>query len=148
MTEDLKLDGFMPHQLGSDAISQAVAGVFERRLGISSPDWRVLVVLGNNPDSAAMEVAARTRLDKVAVSRAVTKLVASGLVDRDRADIDRRRAVLNLTRKGRSRLRELERLALDLQARLTENMPPDDVAALSRLLEELDGLASDFAKDL
>lgn len=139
MSNELNTERFLPLRLGTvaGAITHAMADVFERRFDLSIPEWQVLLALGGHADSAAVDVVQRTQLDKVAVSRAVRKLVASGLIDRASTDVDRRRAVLNLTVRGRACLDEMQRVALDIEARLLDGMQPGDVDTLFRLLDLL-----------
>ena len=41
-----------------------------KRFALTIPEWRVIAILGRFPGLSAVEVAERTMLDKVAVSRA------------------------------------------------------------------------------
>ena len=100
MTEELKLENFMPYRLAvlSNTVSTTVARAYDKRFSVSIPEWRVIAILGRFPGLSAVEVAERTMMDKVAVSRAVTKLIKKGRVDREFADADKRRSILNLTK--------------------------------------------------
>ena len=79
MTDELILEDFLPYRLAvlSHTVSTKIAGVYDKRFGLTIPEWRVLAILGRFPGLSAVEVAERTMLDKVAVSRAVTKLIRS-----------------------------------------------------------------------
>ena len=78
--EALVLDQFLPYRLSvlSNRISNAIAREYSRRFDLSVTEWRVMAVLGHAPNLSASEVARRTAMDKVAVSRAVASLSASG----------------------------------------------------------------------
>lgn len=81
------------------------------------------------------ELAARTRTDPSTVSVVVTRLVKRGLVQRDRAADDSRRAELSLTRRGVSLQRKAPTTVA--QERLLEaldSLSPRDAAVLQRLL--------------
>ena len=71
--DDLHLDRFIPYRLSvlTNTVSMIIAGAYEREFGLSIPQWRVIAVLARYPDLSAVEVAERTAMDKVAVSRAV-----------------------------------------------------------------------------
>ena len=103
MTDELILEEFLPYRLAvlSHTVSTTIAKVYEKKFGVSIPEWRVIAILGRFPGLSAVEVADRTMMDKVAVSRAVTKLIKNGRVDREFADADRRRSILNLSEEGR-----------------------------------------------
>src|SRR5438132_151522 len=99
----LDLEQFLPYRLSvlSNTISQAIAREYAQRFDLSVTEWRVIAVLGRYRGVSASEVAERTAMDKVAVSRAVNRLIESGRVKRDTHGDDRRRSVLALTAKGR-----------------------------------------------
>jgi DNA-binding MarR family transcriptional regulator len=69
----LDLDRFVPYKLSvlSNRVSDAIARHYSERFGLSIPEWRVMAVLGQKPGLSARDVAARTAMDKVQVSRAV-----------------------------------------------------------------------------
>ncbi len=69
------------------------------RLGLS--EWRTLAVLHAHPGSAATEIAQRTGLDKMAVSRALGSLEQAGRLVRRPDRRDGRRALATLTPAGR-----------------------------------------------
>jgi len=100
---NLILEDFLPYRLAilSHTVSSLIARVYDKRFGLTIPEWRVIAIVGRFPGLSAVEVAERTMLDKVAVSRAVTKLIKAGRIDREFADADRRRSILTLSEDGR-----------------------------------------------
>ena len=92
----LDLEHFVPYRLSvlSNRVSQTISGIYHQRFGLAVTEWRTMAVLGRYPDLSAGEVAERTAMDKVAVSRALARLVAAGRVDRASHDDDKRRSVL------------------------------------------------------
>ena len=100
----LELERFLPYRLSilSNRVSQAIAREYQDRFDLSMTEWRVMAVLAryDGHGLSASEVAARTEMDKVAVSRALTRLVAAKRVSRRAHDGDKRRSVLRLTAKG------------------------------------------------
>lgn len=117
MKTELILEDFLPYRLSilSNTVSTAIASAYDRRFGLSIPEWRVIAVLGRFPGLSAVEVANRTMMDKVAVSRAVSKLIKNGRIDRQFADADRRRSILNLSVEGRRVHDEIAPLALKFE---------------------------------
>src|SRR6185503_20763981 len=100
--ERLILERFLPYRLSilSNRVSRAIAARYAKAFHLTIPEWRIIAVLGRRPGLTAKEVAEATEMDKVAVSRAVAKLVAakrvSARADRD----DARRQILSLTSLG------------------------------------------------
>lgn len=136
----LELDRFVPYRLSvlSNRISQDIARLYGERFGLSVTQWRILAVLGRFPALSATEVAERTAMDKVAVSRAVTSLLASGRLKRRLHGDDRRRSVLQLSAQGLRVYDEVAALALAYEARLLEGLLEDERAALDRLLTRME----------
>ena len=136
---ELVLEEFLPYKLAilSNLISRSIAAMYEERYKLSIPEWRVMAVLSRFPGSSAVQVAERTLMDKVAVSRAVAKLIANGRVDRRHAASDRRRSVLQLTAHGARIYGEVAPLALNFEKELLEGLDSHELATFGRLLEQL-----------
>jgi len=139
MNEELKLEQFLPYRLAtlSHTVSTTIAHVYDKRFGLSIPEWRVIAILGRFPGLSAVEVAERTMMDKVAVSRAVTKLIKNRRIDRQFADADRRRSILNLSEEGRRVHNEVAPLALQFERKLLEGLDDDERAQLNTLIDQL-----------
>jgi DNA-binding MarR family transcriptional regulator len=139
MNHDLKLENFLPYRLAvlSNTVSTTVARAYDKRFNVSIPEWRVIAILGRFPGLSAVEVAERTMLDKVAVSRAVTKLIKKGRIDRVFADADKRRSILNLTDEGHKLHDEIATLALDFERDLVEGLSAEELDQLNSLMERL-----------
>ena len=139
MTEELILENFLPYRLAvlSHTVSTTIAQVYEERFNLSIPEWRVIAILGRYPGLSAVEVAERTVMDKVAVSRAVTKLLKNGRIDREFADADRRRSILNLSEEGRRVHDEVAPLALQFERDLLQGLDADDKAKLDVIMDRL-----------
>lgn len=69
--------------------------------GLSISEWRVLACVAAGPANTAIDIATTSRLDEVAVHRAVTLLIQRGLLRRSLDEEDRRRKPVELTAKGR-----------------------------------------------
>lgn len=135
----LSLDRFLPYRLSvlANTVSSALAGAYAERFRLTIPQWRLIAVLARTPGLAAADVAERTAMDKVAVSRAVAGLVKAGRVRRATAAGDRRRSVLSLTDRGWSVYRRIVPLALAYERRLLAELSPDEQARFEELLARL-----------
>src|SRR3546814_9508084 len=71
----LTLERFLPYRLSviTNRISGALSRHYAARFGISIPEWRVIANLGRYPGLSANQVAERSAMDKVTVSRAVAR---------------------------------------------------------------------------
>jgi DNA-binding MarR family transcriptional regulator len=139
MKDELILEDFLPYRLSitSHTVSTNIARVYEKRFSVSIPEWRVIAILGRYPGLSAVEVADRTLMDKVAVSRAVTKLIKNGRIDREFADADRRRSILNLSEAGQEVHNEIAALALQFEQELLQDISENDYQTFGSILEQI-----------
>lgn len=137
--DTIDLDRFLPYRLSvlTNVVSSTIADAYQRRFGLSIPEWRVLAVLARHPGVSAAEVARLTRMDAVAVSRAVARLLAAGRLRRTIARDDRRRSVLAVTATGTAVYREVAPLALGYERELLATLDAAERAALDRALDAL-----------
>lgn len=136
----LELERFLPYRLSvlSNRVSQTIADTYVERFGLAVTEWRVIAVLGRFAGLSANGVAERTEMDKVAVSRAVARLLERGLLEREIHGDDRRRSVLALSEAGYRIHEEVAPLALECERRLLEPLDDAERAQLDRLLRKLD----------
>jgi DNA-binding MarR family transcriptional regulator len=137
--DKLRLDKFVPYRLSvlSNTVSMSLARAYAREFDLSIPQWRVIAVLARYPDLSAVEVAERTAMDKVAVSRAVQTLLRSKRLTRKYDEQDRRRSVLRLSPTGRSVYMRIAPLALAYERRLLAGLTVEERNSLGRLMSTL-----------
>ena len=145
--DTIDLERFVPYRLSvlSNLVSSTIAAAYRRRFDLSVPEWRVLAVLARHPGLSAAQVAELTRMDAVAVSRAVATLVAAGRLHRRTSRDDRRRSVLTVSDAGATVYREVAPLALAYERELLDALGPHERAALERVLEALTARAQALA---
>lgn len=135
----LELEHFLPYRLSilSNTVSQAIADDYQNRYDLSMTEWRVMAVLGRYEGLSARQVAERTAMDKVAVSRALARLVAAGRVDRTIHDADKRRSVLSLTATGWAMHDDVAPMARMRERELLAKLDADERTWLTRILDKL-----------
>lgn len=146
----LALERFLPYRLSvlSNRLSNAIARSYETRFQLSVTEWRVIAVLGRFRGLCANEVAERTAMDKVAVSRAVARLLESGRLQRDLHENDRRRSVLELSEAGYAIYEAVAPIALSYERALLEALEPEERETLLKLLDKLAAKAVDAERVL
>ena len=146
----LELERFLPYRLSvlSNRLSNAIAKSYETRFQLSVTEWRVIAVLGRFRGLSANEVAERTAMDKVAVSRAVARLLESGRLQRDLHENDRRRSVLELSPAGYEIYEAVAPIALSYESALLEALEPAERELLMKLLDKLSARAGDAERVL
>jgi DNA-binding MarR family transcriptional regulator len=100
----MDLDGFFPYRLAiaSEAFSRNLSEVYGREFGLGREEWRLLFLLARAETLSSTELARRTTLDKVQVSRASQRLQDKGLITRTVPDHDRRLREYACTDAGRA----------------------------------------------
>jgi DNA-binding MarR family transcriptional regulator len=137
--ELLVLEEFLPYRLSvlSNRVSRAIARRYAKAFDLTIPEWRVIAVLGRRPGLTAKEVTEATEMDKVAVSRAVARLVRARRVA-SRADReDARRQLLALTREGESLHARIAPIALASEERLLRALDARERMQLDALIDRL-----------
>lgn len=139
----LELERFLPYRLSilSNTVSQTIANDYQRRYDLSMTEWRVMAVLARFHGLSAREVAERTAMDKVAVSRALARLVEAGRVHRDTHGNDKRRSVLSLTEAGWIMHDDIAPMARSREREVLAKLDTEEQAWLSRILDKLLGEA-------
>ncbi len=142
----LMLDAFLPYRLSvlANSVSRAIARLYAERFDLTIPEWRVMAVLGSCAPLSANQVAERTAMDKVRVSRAVARLLRSGRIDRRPDAADRRRSVLRLSRQGNDIYREIVPLARAVESKLVTALDTDERRALDDVMRKLQARARDL----
>jgi DNA-binding MarR family transcriptional regulator len=135
----LDLDRFLPYRLSilSNRVSGAIAKAYSDRFALSIPEWRIMAVLGGTAGLSAREVAARTAMDKVQVSRAIDSLMRAKRVARTADADDGRILRLSLTPKGRAIYDEVVPLALHLEDMFLSALTPEERRQFDALLGKL-----------
>ena len=138
----LELERFLPYRLSvlSNRISDAIAREYSQQFALGVTEWRVMAVLGRYPGLSASQVAQRTAMDKVAVSRAVARLLEAGRLSRSADSDDRRRSLLRLSVAGQAIHDEVVPQAIEFEHRLLDGIGSEERASLFRLLDRLDDL--------
>jgi DNA-binding MarR family transcriptional regulator len=135
----IDLERFLPYRLSvlTNLVSGTIADAYQRRFDLTIPEWRVIAVLSRHPGLSAAEVGERTRMDAVAVSRAVARLLRAGRLRRAVSPLDRRRSVLSVSSAGASVYREVAPLALGYERELLGALGIAERAVLDYALTQL-----------
>lgn len=137
--ELLVLEDFLPYRLSilSNRVSRSIAARYAKAFDLTIPEWRIIAVLGRRPGLTAKDIAEATEMDKVAVSRAVAKLVASKRVAARADALDARKQLLALTTQGESVHARIAPIALESEQRLLAALDARERRELDALLDRL-----------
>ncbi len=135
----LELEHFLPYRLSvlSNQVSRSIAHTYEQRFDLGVTEWRLIAILGRFPGISATEVAGKSAMDKVAVSRAVRRLEEAGRIERRANRNDRRAKHLYLSRDGQAVYEAIAPAALACEKRLLEALSPKEREQFDRLVHKL-----------
>ena len=136
----LELDNFLPYRLSvlNNLVSRALAEQYQARFGLSIPEWRVMANLGRAAPLSANEVAERTSMDKVKVSRAIARMHTAGLVKRETDPRDNRMNRLQLSARGKRIYDKIAPMALAWEREFLSVLSETEIAAFDKILGKLD----------
>ena len=140
--ETLNLDRFLPYRLSftSNLVSGAIARTYQALFGLRIPEWRLIAVIAEAGEITQQAIGARTRMDKVTVSRAAASLVERGLLERAANRADRRSHLLRLTAGGTELYARIAPKALELEARIFGGFEEEELQCLTALLARIDAV--------
>ncbi len=145
----IELEHFLPYRLNvvAEAVSRALARLYEKRHGISIAEWRVIATLGQYERMTAKDIGAHSRMHKTKVSRAVARLEERQCLARTSNAQDKREAFLELTDAGRAIYDDLVPRALAFEQKLSDALSKEEQANLDALLSKLEVSALDDVGD-
>ena len=139
MYEQLKLDNQLCFRLyaASRLVTQAYTP-FLSQLGITYPQYLVMMVLWEQDGQPVNDLAKRLHLETNTVTPLLQRMEKQGLVSRRKGKEDGRQVIVSLTEEGRA----LERRAADIPAQIDSRMvcarlTPDTVPELFATLDEI-----------
>jgi DNA-binding MarR family transcriptional regulator len=129
-------------------LSSGIGRVFNRRLriehGVTVPEWRTMLLLAERPGATAVDIATVYAMDKMAITRAVQRLMRDGLIERHQRSDDKRSFSLLLTPRGNELYAALLPTSSGRYRELVDVLTRDERrqlrALLVRLIERTDEL--------
>lgn len=119
-------------------MTRALGRVYTETFRLLAPEWRVLAVLGRFGAMAANDLRDRTTMDKVRVSRSITRLMQRGYISRESDPLDRRRAILRLTVSGENIYKEIAPRVLAAEAEILASLTAQQRAVLAEVIDKLE----------
>lgn len=108
-----------------------------RRMGLTPPQFDIVVTLGNTPGMSFKELGSRTLITKGTLTGVVDRLQARGLVERQASQTDGRSTRVMLTAEGERVFREVFEPHLAFLAPAFESLPECGRKELEKRLRQL-----------
>jgi DNA-binding MarR family transcriptional regulator len=143
MARQLVLDRFLPYRLSvaANAVSTRISNSYRKRFGLKVAEWRLIAILAETPRQTPVMLGARTRMDKITVSRAAAALLERGLLVADDNPGDGRSHFLSLTASGQALYGQIAPLALETEANLLAGITRSERDTLEKLLRKVEAAA-------
>lgn len=145
----MKIDSYFPYRLVhlARAVNDSMTSLHAARFGLSHDEWRVLSAVGEVDPAPTREIARLAGLDKVAISRAASRLEERGLIRRHEARDDRRIKIVHLTDRGREMVEDAERIVREREAWLLEGLEPAERKVIGEMIDKLSERAEALRND-
>lgn len=145
MPDTFALATFLPYQLAyiSERVSQRLSQEYSRSHGLSVSEWRVLVNLHSLGTASVRDIQIFTNLEKSRVSRAVGRLEASGLVQKQTSTEDARLVEIMLSPKGIETLNAILPSATEVESNLLKGLTKAQKQAFFDVLQHFHRVLDD-----
>ena len=140
--ERLRLDlpNYLPYRITTLAalVRRAFADIYRDDPGLNEPEWKVMTTLAHYGPLPSGNVGHYVTLDRVAVSRALTRLIALELVTRREFPGDQRMYTVELTPAAARVYDRMTQQALALEEPICEKLDDGEIKELLRLLDKVE----------
>lgn len=143
-----RLDELLNYRLARLLALSSAPGIrlFEGGYGVSRREWSLVGMVALHGPISPSELAALAHLDRPHVSRAITELVAKGLLARSNLPNDRRRAKVAITPPGQKLYDEVFPQVARINKAVLAALTPDQLAAFDEALHILTRSAEELVR--
>ena len=131
---------FRPLIYGLISLSNLMRGNQERfaaYIGVSVPQYMMMIVLEDAPGSSVREIASRVEVSSQFVTLEIGRLVDKGLVEKRDSEADRRSVLLNLSSAGQALMSELAPLRRRTNDLMFGSLSGEQTATLHEIVATL-----------
>lgn len=137
--EQFELRDFFPYQVRVfyTEVTSAVAQVYQEQHDMSAAEWRCLAILNGGEEMTAADIVIASSMDKVTVSRALSKLGTRDWVTLTHNRQDGRSKLIQLSTSGKAILRDLMPKILEVEARLLDGLSENQIRQFQETLAKI-----------
>lgn len=137
------LANFVPYRISilATLIRKALSEIYREEPGLSDPEWRVLTTIAHKGPLASGDIGLHMTLDRMAISRALNRLIKLKLVTRSPFEKDQRMTEVQLSAHGE---RVFSALAREAAALSDVILAPLNDAEVTLFLRTIDKLEKNF----
>jgi DNA-binding MarR family transcriptional regulator len=136
----LDLPNFAPYRITvlATLVRRALAEIYRDSPGLSEPEWKVMTALAHYGPVPSGDIGLYVTLDRVAVSRALARLMKLGLATRTKNVADQRTFMVDLTARAERIYDRMAADALALERRILAGLRPKDIRTLLTLVDTIE----------
>src|SRR6186713_1197314 len=136
----LDLPNFVPYRITTLAalVRRELAKIYRDDPGLNEPEWKVMTTLAHFGPLPSGDIGHYVTLDRVAVSRALTRLIKLGLATRSDNPADQRMFTVNLTPRAARIYDRMTAESLEIEETILATLAQDEVRELLRLLDKVE----------
>jgi DNA-binding MarR family transcriptional regulator len=136
----LDLPNYLPYRVTTLAalVRRAFADIYRDDPGLNEPEWKVMTTLAHFGPLPSGDVGHYVTLDRVAVSRALTRLMTLGLVTRREFPDDQRMFTVDLTPAAAKIYDRMVEQLLAIEEPILDVLDHSEIQELVRLLDKVE----------
>jgi len=136
----LDLATFVPYRISilATLIRRALGEIYRDDPGLTEPEWKVLTTLAHKGPLPSGDIGLHMTLDRMAISRALSRLIELKLVGRAPFEHDQRMSEVNLTPHGSRTFDKLARQAAAIEDAILAPLDRAEVTEFLRLIDKIE----------
>jgi DNA-binding MarR family transcriptional regulator len=136
---EMQIDELFPYRLVqlARAVEDSMSAVHNLQFGLTPDEWRVLSAVSQTDPAPTRDIARLAKLDKVAISRAASRLEDRELISRHEAREDRRIKIMHMTEAGRVMVSEATEIVREREAFLLDALSTEERACIDSAVDKL-----------
>ena len=137
--DEFELREFFPYlvRVFYSEVTSAISSTYVTKHDLSPAEWRTIAIIGKGSSLTANEIVEQSSMDKVSISRAVTRLNTKGLIDFKTNVEDGRSKLLTLSLKGETIYHEIVRDVLDVEQKLLSNIDDKEKQGFLKTMQKI-----------
>lgn len=134
------LDTFVPYRISilATLIRRALAEIYRDDPGLTEPEWKVLTSVAHKGPLASGDIGLHMTLDRMAISRALTRLIKLKLVARAPLERDHRMTEVKLSEYGERIFSALARQAAAIEDVILDPLSAEEASEFLRLIDKIE----------
>lgn len=139
-TDKFNLREFFPYRLSviEQRMSKSIARQYVDDFGLNRTEWRVMATLAELEKISAREICQFTHLEKMQVSRAISRFKQSSMVLQKKSNDDQRLIELSLTKKGWKIYQQIMPLVRQQEERILSVLSETEQKQLQKIFSKLE----------